>query len=290
MSCEHPLTAWRPVQGGPVKFNEQRDGRAYQKIELPCGECILCRLDQARQWAVRITHEAQLHEYNSFVTLTYNDEHLPMFGSLNYKGDMQRFWKRLRKQIGKLSYFAVGEYGDNTQRPHYHACIFGHAFTENRTVLRESPTMLWTNPQLENAWGLGNVSVGALTYQTAQYTASYVTKKLESKRRYTRVEPLTGELIDVEQPRAYMSLNPAIARGWLEKYGKQVYDHDRVIVNGQEMKPPKYYDQWLGKQDEKKLEKIKDKRRKQTKKMSPEQNRARARNAHARAKTRKKSI
>jgi len=203
---------------------------------------------------------------------------------------MQKFWKRLRKKMGKLSYFAVGEYGDNTQRPHYHACVFGHAFIDERIIIREQPTLLWTQEQLRQAWGKGNVSVGALTYDTAAYTAGYVTKKIGKERRYTRVDPLTGELIEVEQPRAYMSLNPAIGRGWLEKYGKQVYDQDRVIIGGKPTKPPKYYDQWLGKRNEEKLKKIQESRKSKARKLSKEQTRARARNAHARAKSRSKSI
>lgn len=289
MPCEHQLTAYRPANGGPVKFNEPRDGRAYNKISLPCGQCILCRLEHARQWAVRITHEAQTHEQSSFITLTYDDEHLPQYSSLHY-ADLRNFWKRLRYYCGTLRYFAVGEYGDTTNRPHYHACLFGHAFTENRQILRTTPTMLWTNPQLTQAWGLGHVSVGALTFQTAQYTASYVTKKLNNKRRYVRIDETTGELIPLVQPRAFMSLRPAIGRTWLETYGRQVYDHDHVVINGRPQKPPKYYDRWLSEVDNKQLETIKEKRRKNTVKLSEEETHARARNAHARAKSRAKRL
>lgn len=289
MPCEHQLTAYRPANGGPVKFNEPRDGRAYNKINLPCGQCILCRLEHARQWAVRITHEAQTHEQSSFITLTYDDEHLPQYSSLNY-AHLRDFWKRLRYYCGKLRYYAVGEYGDTTNRPHYHACLFGHAFTKDRQILRTTPTMLWTNPQLTQAWGLGHVSVGALTFQTAQYTASYVTKKLNNKRRYVRIDEETGELIPLVQPRAFMSLRPAIGRTWLETYGRQVYDHDHVVINGRPQKPPKYYDRWLSEVDNTQLETIKEERRKNTVKLSEEETHARARNAHARAKSRAKRL
>lgn len=289
MPCGYPLTAYRPAAGGPIKFQAPRNGRAYIQIQLPCGQCILCRLEHARQWAVRITHEAQLHEHNCFITLTYADEHLPAYSSLHYP-DLQNFWKRLRHQVNPLRYYAVGEYGDTTNRPHYHACIFGTAFLEQRTILRETPHRLWTNDTLSEAWGKGHVSVGALTFQTAQYTASYVTKKLNRARQYVRVDPDTGELIPLVQPRAFMSLKPAIGRRWLDLYGEHTYQHDHVVIQGRPQKPPKYYDRWLKEKSEQQSEQIKAKRRKQAIKLTEEQTHARARNAHARAKTRSKTL
>lgn len=288
MPCAAPLTAYRPTNGGPVSFKRPQ-GRTYKEIELPCGQCILCRLEHARQWAVRITHEAQLHEYSCFATLTYNEENVPQDGGLRYD-DLQRFWKRLRKAVGPLRYFAVGEYGDETNRPHYHACIFGHDFTENKKVVRGGRNPLWTNETLETAWGLGNVSAGALTFETAQYTASYVTKKLNNERRYTRLDPETGELIALEQPRAMMSLKPAIGRNWLDQFGDAMGIHDHVVVNGRVQKPPKYYDRWLEETNPGRYLENKEARIEGIEKKTPEQNRARARNAHARAKQKTKTL
>lgn len=288
MPCGYPLTAYRPANGGPVVFQHAGE-RAYQQIQLPCGQCILCRLEHARQWAVRITHEAQMHEQSSFITLTYADEHVPEHGSLRYQ-DLRLFWNRLRKEIGKVRYYAVGEYGGTTLRPHYHACIFGHAFEKDRRMLRQSPTLLWTSPQLEACWGLGFVSVGALTWQTAQYTAAYVTKKLNNKQKYVRTDEETGELIALEQPKAYMSLKPAIGARWLEKHGHRVFEHDQVVINGHPQKPPKYYDRWLEKRSEIVHGLVKEARQKRAEKKTPEQTHARARNAHARAENRRKSV
>lgn len=309
MACEKPMTAYQPVaENGPVRFTQPRDGRAYKQIQLPCGTCILCRQEHARQWAVRITNEAQLHEQNCFITLTYDDEHLPEFSSLSSNSKnkhpwqqprdrkhTQKFIKRLRYYLADhydqiIRYFLVGEYGDETNRPHYHACIFGHAFIEDRIILRQTPTMLWTNPVLQEAWGKGHVSVGALTFQTAQYTASYVTKKLASKKQYVRIDEHTGELVPLVQPRAYMSLRPAIGRDWLDLYGQHTYDHDRVIVDGRPHKPPKYYDQWLAKLDKAKLEKTKNTRKSKAVKLTEEETRARAQNARAHAKSKSKTL
>lgn len=289
MACEAPIEAYRPAIGGPLRFNQPKDGRAYSKINVPCGTCILCRTEQARQWAVRITHEATLWPISSFLTLTYNDANLPTHGSLRYE-DLQKFWKRLRKEFGKLRYYAVGEYGDKTLRPHYHACVFGHAFATDRIMLRSSPTPLWTSPMLEKAWGLGNVSVGALTFATARYTASYITKKLRSKQKYVRVDEETGELVDLVQPRAFMSLRPAIGAEWLAQYGDQVYAHDRVVIEGQIGKPPKYYDRWLEKRSPIALQLIKEQREANAQPDTQEQTRARARIARAHAKAKSKSV
>lgn len=282
MPCAKPLTAYRPANGGPLLFKAPR-GHYAEQIELPCGQCILCRLEHARQWAVRITHEATLHNENAFITLTYKDENLPEHAQLHYP-HLQKFWKKLRKEIGPLRYFAVGEYGDESQRPHYHACLFGHAFIKGRTIVRQQPSLLWTHPLLEEIWGHGGVRIGALNFETAQYTASYVTKKIVGKRQYVRMDEETGELIPVIQPRAFMSLRPAIGKSWLELWGKNVYDHDQVIINGRPQKPPKYYDTWLKSTNESALAQTKEKRKKEAKKSTPEENAAKAVNALARKK------
>lgn len=305
MPCADPINAFRPATGGPLKFKEPRDGRAYNPIQVPCGTCILCREDQARQWATRLTHEAQFWDESSFVTLSYAPENEPPHGGLQYE-DLQKFWKRLRKNYGSMRYYAVGEYGDKTNRPHYHAAIFGHAFTENRRIVRQKPTALWTNPILEKAWGLGHVSVGALNYQTASYTASYMMKKLVSKQKYVWTDEETGELIELEQPKAMMSRN--IAKSWFMKYGHAVYHHDHVIIGGRPQKPPKAYDEWMKKSDpdfivatngdtwkapkinEQKMEKIKEERKTKAIKQTDLERRAHARNAHARAKRKIKTV
>lgn len=288
MPCEKPLTAYRATSGGSVTFKRPQH-TTYEELQLPCGHCILCRQEHARQWAVRITHEATLHDTNCFVTLTYDEEHVPEDGNLRYR-DLQLFWKRLRKQVADLRYYAVGEYGDKSDRPHYHACIFGQDFTEARTILREQPTRLWTNELLRTAWGMGHVSVGALNFQTAMYTTTYITKKLGYKKRYMRLDPETGELQEMIQPRAFMSLKPAIGREWLNQHGNRIYHFDEVIVDGRRQKPPKYYDRWLEKTNEGTYQEIKAKRKKKAIPQTSEQNRARAQNARARLRMKTKSV
>lgn len=288
--CTQPLRAYKAATGRLVFFKKTDKAywqEPYTGLAVPCGHCILCRGEQARQTAVRIHHEAMEHEENSFITLTYNDANLPPHGSLNYP-DLVKFWKRLRKHIGTLRYYAVGEYGDKTLRPHYHACIFGHAFTQDRILMREAPNMLWVSPLLNEVWGLGNVTVGSLNFQTARYTASYVTKKLRSKQRYVRTDETTGELIPVTQPRAFMSRN--IAKNWWITWGHQLKHHDYVVIGGQKQKPPKVYDKWLRETDEQALQKLQLKRQQEIKPRTTAENRARALVAHARLRQKTKTV
>lgn len=291
MACAKPLRAYAPANGGRVVFwkSTQKEYwvEPYTGLTIPCGHCILCRSEQARQTAVRITHEATLWQANSFVTLTYGDTHLPAHGSLNYE-DLVKFWKRLRKKVGSLRYYAVGEYGDKTLRPHYHACLFGHDFTKGSILIKGEPHKLWTSPMLNEIWGLGNVTIGQLNFQTARYTASYVTKKLRSKQRYVRVDEESGELVAVTQPRAFMSRN--IAKGWWIKWGHHLKNHDTVIINGQEHKPPKAYDRWLGEQSEQELGKIKEYRVKNAKHETTAETHARTLIAHARVNSKSKTV
>lgn len=285
MPCERPRNVHRPATSGPLSFTgPKRDGKAYIAMQLPCGNCLLCREEQARQQAVRIYHESLLYEESAFLTLTYNDQKLPPHGGLQYE-DLYKFWKRVKQQLLrkhqiKLRYYAVGEYGDKTLRPHYHACIFGHAFTADRILLRRLPTLLWTSPALELAWGLGNVSVGSLNFRTARYTASYVTKKLRSKQQYVRTDPTTGELLPLEQPRAFMSRNLG-KQWWLENYD-YVTAHDHVIIDGRRQKPPRAYDKWLQQRNEIPHQMLKEERKERSDKSNSAQIRARANDARAR--------
>lgn len=289
------MRAYAPASGGRIRFFKRKDPEfwvePYNGLTIPCGTCILCRQEQARQWGVRIAHEAQLHEENAFITLTYAPEHEPPHGGLRY-ADLQKFWKRIRKKLSKdkrkIRYYAVGEYGDKTLRPHYHAVVFGLAFIDDRIIVRTQPNLLWTSPMLEKAWGLGQVRVGAVTFDSANYCASYVTKKLVSKQKYVRIDEKSGELIALEQPRAFMSRN--IAREWWERWGAFATTHDFIVIEGRKMKPPKAYDKWLGAKDEARLREIKAQRIEQAVKLKPEEARARARSAHARAKRKSKSV
>ena len=163
MPCYKPLTGYRSKflsKNGkrPIVFSTAT-GYVDRKVIVPCGRCTGCRLKYAAQWAMRCMHESQLHSRNSFITLTYNNENLPADKSIN-KEEMQKFFKRLRKKLGNNSirYFACGEYGDKTSRPHYHAIIFGEDFSNDRTVHTKSKTgdLLYRSKNLEKIWTKGH--------------------------------------------------------------------------------------------------------------------------------------
>ena len=148
MVCYHPITAYQLRQ---CKSNGKKaivfgapPTQPFDVVNLPCGQCIGCRLERSRQWAVRCMYEASLHTCNSFLTLTYDDDHIrwsPVTGEQTlYKRDLQLFMKRLRKHLEplKVRFFACGEYGDNTYRPHYHVILFGYDFRSDRRLYKLS--------------------------------------------------------------------------------------------------------------------------------------------------------
>lgn len=249
MPCYHPLDAWQR-ESGEVVFSES--GRIARSLKLPCGQCVGCRLERSRQWAVRCMHEASLHSQNCFITLTYDEEHLPQYGSLDYR-DFQLFMKKLRKRLGKARFYMCGEYGELNSRPHFHACLFGVDFDDKEPFrLLDSGCRLFTSKTLSELWPKGFASIGDVTFESAAYVARYVMKKVTGSAacaHYTRLDPMTGELYEVSPEFNRMSLKPGIGAKWFEKWHKDVYPHDYVVVNGHEAKPPRFYDKLYARLD-----------------------------------------
>lgn len=248
------------MEDGRVTF-DRREGFRGDPLTVSCGRCVGCRLERSRQWAVRIMHEAQMHERNSFVTLTYNDEKVPWDGSLK-KADWQHFARRLRKKVGKFRYFHCGEYGELRGRPHYHAALFGHDFMFDRTLYTMSNGFpLYNSPTLDKAWGHGYCQIGNLTFESAAYVARYIMKKVngaQAENHYLNYTDLdTGEVVSRTPEYTTMSLKPGIGASWFEKYQGDVFPRDEVISNGRPARPPKFYDGLLERTDPEQLEEIK---------------------------------
>ena len=196
---------------------------------------------------MRCMHEAQLHENNCFITLTYDNTHLPSDGSLHYE-DFQRFVKRLRKKFGhtRIRYYMAGEYGENFGRPHFHACIFGFDFSDKKLWKRSSSgSMLYRSQDLETLWPFGYSSIGDVNFESAAYVARYIMKKVtghNSKAHYTQTDTETGEITTRKPEFNKMSLKPGIGYDWYKTYKTDVYPHDYVVIKGKKVKPPKFYD------------------------------------------------
>jgi hypothetical protein len=279
MPCYSPLEGWKSrtlnkTGKRSIVFNVKY-GYADLPIKVPCGQCIGCRLERSRQWAIRCHHEASQHEENCFITLTYNDKNLPENGSLD-KRAFQLFMKRLRKKYEpkKIRFFHCGEYGELHQRPHYHACLFGLDFKDKKLwqITKEIP--LYTSKELQELWPYGFSTIGQVTFKSAAYVARYIMKKVtgdKAEQHYQVTDPQTGEITQRTPEYTTMSRRPGIGKNWLEKYEADVYPGDFVVIAGKKMRPPKFYDRQYEIADPKTWTRIKS-RRKINAKKNPEEN------------------
>lgn len=244
MPCFSPLRAFQ-CANGEIVFVERRPHDIVRQLSLPCGQCIGCRLERSRQWAMRCVHEASLYAENSFVTLTYSDEFLPHRGQLVYS-DFQKFLKRLRKAAGSngVRFYMCGEYGGLNWRPHFHAMLFNCAFADRKYWrVSDSGEKLFRSVELERLWPFGNCEIGSVTFESAAYVARYCVAKRTGFNAgdYYRREDVDG-VYQLVPEFNHMSLKPGIGAGWLKRFESDVYPGDSVVVRGVEMKPPKYYD------------------------------------------------
>ena len=247
MACFHPLVAYRSADGS-ISFVDRGKG---DQLLLSCGQCIGCRLELSRQWATRCVHEASLYDDNCFITLTYNNDNVPIDGGLNYS-HFQLFMKRLRKRFPNdtIRFYMCGEYGENYGRPHYHACLFGFNFPDRVLHSRTgSGFFIYTSRILESLWSYGFSSVADFSFESAAYVARYVMKKITgqaAKRHYEVLDEMTGEIYNRSPEFCRMSLKPGIGARWWDKFGQSdVVPRDKVVINGVESTVPRYYDKLL---------------------------------------------
>lgn len=251
MTCFSPLQAYASraltVRGKRKPVFNCRDGYLDMPMLVPCGQCTGCRFARARSWAVRCMHEASMHQQSCFITLTYDNAHLPPGGTL-VKWHFVNFMKRLRKRFGSgIRFYMCGEYGEKLGRPHYHAILFGLDFHDRELFKNVRGNKLYLSRSLQKLWPFGFSSVGNLTFQSAAYVARYVMKKVTGKRaesHYQRFDAETGEIYDILPEYNCMSRRNGIARDWFEKFKHQIFSDgsDFVVANGAKLKPPKYYD------------------------------------------------
>lgn len=254
------MPAWRMPGGGialrqqsPMRLTRERDGSITVEdpdekapLKLSCGRCIGCREANARAWALRCHLELQEHDEAAFTTLTYDPKSLP---PTLEKRHLQLFLKKLRTNAarsasaGAIRFFAAGEYGETTHRPHYHAILFG---------LGERHKDL-----IEETWGLGHARTYAATPASIAYVAGYSAKKYgwEKGVEHERIDLTTGEVYRWQPPFIQMSRRPGIggaARRWVKSWRLFAVDN-----NGHRMKVPRFlHEAWKQQATEEEIEKL----------------------------------
>lgn len=191
-------------------------------ITFPCGNCPDCLINYSKEWSIRIMNEASFYKDNCFITLTYANA--PEYVS---KRDFQLFMKRLRKQVGKVRFFACGEYGARRKRPHYHCIIFGwkpddleYFFTD------KAGEPIFKSKIVSNIWNAGFVTIGEVTEKSSLYCAKYL-QKLQADSRFV--------------PFTLMSLKPGIGFCYADSLDEFSASKDKIYINGKYAKMPRYY-------------------------------------------------
>lgn len=246
-------------------------------IEIPCGKCLDCRLSYSRDWANRCMLELGYHEDAYFVTLTYDDEHLlescrRYYGDLVtgeahesfslVKRDLQLFFKRLRKAYPDchIRYYAAGEYGDSSLRPHYHAIIYGLHLDDLRQYKKNfQGNYLYNSAKLSSVWQKGFVVIGEVTWESCAYVARYIMKKQKGQGASVY------EQFNIEPEFVVMSRKPGIAYQYFLDNKENIF-HNQIInlsteKGGKKFRPPKYYDRLFDYEYPDEMKQIKEFRR-----------------------------
>lgn len=269
MACYKPSECWFHVDGGrPLfYFPVGDDPRLWRKGMARCRHCIGCKADAARDVSIRAGHEAAISPASSFLTLTYDREHLPEHGSIR-RADVVLFMKRLRKycwqhfQIKVRAYY-VAEYGGRTGRAHYHVCLFGFDFSADWRPHGRSKSgkAMWLSATLEALWGKGLCVVQEMGQEAAQYAAKYSLKAIGQAKGTVLLRVPNGALVTmpvaeyrakladgtlvgsaVESPFHSLPRGRALGLPWLDLYWSDVFPRGVVILRGGvELSPPLAY-------------------------------------------------
>lgn len=260
MPCFHPITGYR-TENGSVVFSELKRYGTTQSITVKCGQCIGCRLENSRQWAMRCVHESKLYKHNCFITLTYDDENLPDRGKLTYT-DFVKFMKRLRKHKEGIRFYMGGEYGTENWRPHYHAILFNWDWADKKYYKTTgSGEKIYLSEKLQKLWPLGYSSTAAATFESAAYIARYCMQKVNgeaAEEHYKRHDSLGEYHLPPEFNQA--SRKPGIGGDFFRFYKTDMYNDDHVIMNGVVTNVPRFYDKLMKRQDPDKMRDFKDER------------------------------
>lgn len=294
MPCYHPLTAYGLPTNDPYKCKivflkkeptaEHLASIGAEKLQLPCGQCIGCRLEYSRQWATRCVLEAKQWQHNYFLTLTYDDEHLPMHE--HYKVDtetgevmdshfvpvlepdeLKNFIKRFREIMRRdyektnIRFFACGEYGDRGRRPHFHIILFNAPIPDLKYEYAHNGNVFYSSEIIDRAWqGRGMTLVSDFSYDCAAYVAKYILKKHKGlDAQYYVDEGLVPEF-------TRCSRRPGIGKAYYDEHKDEMYKFDSLVVKAGYGKvinssPPKYFDRLFADEDPETLKANKERRK-----------------------------
>ena len=294
MQCYYPLRAlWygEMTDKGKKKYliigeknAKEMSNKAFktpiEEEQVPCGKCLACRLNYSKEWAQRCMLEAKEYEHNAFITLTYDPEHISMklganreTGEVEMVGtlvpeDLTKFMKDLRRYYkyhfnhDNIRFYACGEYGPQTHRPHYHLIVFNLPIPDKEEFFTNANhDKVYTSKIIDEIWGKGLTSVGEVTWNSAAYVARYVMKKIKGPNAKDLYEKM-----GIVPEFVRMSRKPGIARNYYEENKDKIYELDEIIMPGkkgvaQVVKPARYYDKLYDLDEPEKMKALKEKRK-----------------------------
>lgn len=291
MACFHPLDAiiipgQKTINGKQsIKIVNSLFGMSKVpeelRLKLPCGQCAGCRMQRSREWANRCMMELQYHKSSYFVTLTYDNDHVPRSFVTDpdtgealqehftlCKRDFQLFMKRLRKRFSDqtIRFYMAGEYGSETFRPHYHAILFGLSL-DDLVLYKKSPLgfSYYNSQSLSSCWcdhsgnPIGHVVVADVTWESCAYTARYIMKKQTGEDAHIYSD------LNIEPEFTLMSRKPGIARQYYDDH-PGICEFDFIYLSsekkGLKFRPPRYFDKLYEMENPEALQEKKDVRKK----------------------------
>lgn len=204
-------------------FADRITGQLKEWCCVPCGKCEACKLANSRMWSERCMIEAKQYDHNAFITLTYG-EYCPVEPTKEAFAD---FMKRLRLELGPgIRFFACGEFGEKTHRPHYHAILFNCDFPDKELLSDKDGVKTYTSKILRACWPYGIHLIGEVTPESCAYVARYCMKKTPGEESWIN-----------------MSRRPGIGCDWFQEHLDDIYPTWKVYVPGSQARsnPPAYF-------------------------------------------------
>ncbi len=226
----------------PIRITKNLDRKTYPDgLKVPCGSCLACRIARKKEWSIRMLHEVSYYPNSIFITLTYDEKHVPENKSLRKK-DFQSFMKVLRKNVypRKIRYYACGEYGDETYRPHYHAIIFNVDITEKHLIYETWKKCDWeAKVKTKNGWTtLKEMCVGLAQPDSIAYVAKYITKQLNG-------EMALKEYTEKGREPVFKVASLGLGKQWAYDNKAQIIQDKCIKMYGVKHAIPRQYLKWL---------------------------------------------